>query len=204
MKDNFDKNKRIGTTIALLMFAAILAFGGYYIFGPNGFLGGTLFKAQVKVINADQDVTVYVGDTKNLDVKPADKVLKYESLNKNIVTVDSKGNVVGKKVGTAVVRVYEREKSYIDINVTVKKVINANSLTLNKHDIDLKVGDIYYLKVSFEPNNTTQKDLKWESSDNNVASVKNGKIEALNEGSIIINVYNQDNIMDTCTVNITK
>jgi len=72
-------------------------------------------------------------------------------------------------------------------NTTTNKVVKVNSISLNANDLDLYVDDTYSLKVTINPTNATNKNVKWTSNDNGVATVSsNGVITAKKEGYAII------------------
>lgn len=72
-------------------------------------------------------------------------------------------------------------------NTTTNKVVKVNSISLNAKDLDLYVDDTYSLKVTINPTNATNKNVKWTSNDNGVATVSsNGVITAKKEGYAII------------------
>lgn len=90
--------------------------------------------------------------------------------------------------------------------------IEATSLTLNKTEEIMNIGETISLEAKIEPENTTHKDVKWESNNPNIVSVRNdevfgGKVvvTALQEGEAIITA-SVGSITATCkiTVNPTK
>jgi len=88
------------------------------------------------------------------------------------------------------------EKQYIYIK-NVK--LNYNNKTLNK-------SDSINLKVNIEPNNATNKDFYWSSSNPKVATVdQNGKVTALQKGNTIITVTSKDGgYKDKCNIKVTS
>ncbi len=84
--------------------------------------------------------------------------------------------------------------------------VGIKSLTLNKSSITLKAGDSYTLQVKYTPVNTTQKLLKFSTSNKNVASIDSkGVISAVRAGKATITVTsaNNDIIASTCSVTVT-
>ena len=77
--------------------------------------------------------------------------------------------------------------------VTVSsKTIAVQSITLNKDEIVLTEGGVHTISVSFIPENATNKNVSWSSSDFNVATVENGKITAIKAGEAVITVTSED------------
>ena len=203
--NDFDKKRNTNTTIVLIVFALMLIMGGYYLFGPSGVLGGTLFKASANDIKVDKKITIEIDERKPINATPSSNISKYVSDDEKIVSVSNDGVITGKKEGKTKVKIYNKDNNYIEVEVNViKKTIKATNISLNKNELNLKVGDIYYLKALIEPENSTEIDVTWESSDLKIATVKSGKVEAVSTGRTLISAYNVNNVMDTCIVNVTE
>lgn len=71
-------------------------------------------------------------------------------------------------------------------------VVHVESVSLNKASITLKVGEEDTLIATITPNNATNKEVKWSSSNSDVASVDNGVITAKKEGEVDIIVTSID------------
>lgn len=67
--------------------------------------------------------------------------------------------------------------------------IDVESVTLSNSTLNMKVGESKTLIVTIKPTNATDKNIKWSSSDEGVATVdSNGKITAVGAGSTVITV----------------
>lgn len=141
--------------------------------------------------------------TYTLKVKNTRKKVKWSSSNKKIAIVSSKGKVTAKKNGTCYIYAKVSGKK-LKCKVTVKSPsIQAKSVTLNKKTLTLNWGSQYTLKAKISPTNTTNKTLKWKSSDTNVVSISSsGKITANNPGSALITVTTSNNKKSTCKVTV--
>ena len=71
---------------------------------------------------------------------------------------------------------------------------------------EVELGATLTLKPGFSPNNTTNKIVTWNSSDESIATVdNNGKITPIKVGSVLITVTSQDgNKKATCTVTVVN
>lgn len=80
--------------------------------------------------------------------------------------------------------------------------IGIEKITLNKKNIDLYVGEKSKINVSIEPENATNKKIKWTSNNPMVATVDdNGVVSGLKEGEADILVSTYDNkISESCHV----
>lgn len=86
------------------------------------------------------------------------------------------------------------------------KVINVSSITLSKSSLNITKGKTYQLSATIIPNNATNKDVTWESTNTSVATVSsNGLITAVSVGNSIITVTSVDggDICATCEVTVT-
>ena len=205
--NEIEKKKKISTMIILIVVALLLIVGAYYIFGPNGSLGGTLFKAGVADISLDSStLTVEVGDY--VDIKATalnSSSLKYEVADTSIATVNTSGRVTGVKVGSTTVKVINSEGKYVECNITVKAAsVKTQSITLDKTNLSLSVGQSYTLVTTLSPSNATEKDIRWDSSNESTATVNNGVVTAKSAGVTIITAYNLENKVATCIVTVTE
>lgn len=80
---------------------------------------------------------------------------------------------------------YKNDISYEEIKVT--------GITLNKVSANLKIDEELKLEASILPENATNKEVSWTSSDEKVAIVdKDGNVKAISEGESIITVTTKD------------
>ena len=91
-----------------------------------------------------------------------------------------------------------------DMNVYCKwkpETVNVESISLNKTESTLNVGDEEYLSATIMPNNATDTTVTWSSSNDSIATVENGKVIAHRVGSAIITVTTNDGgLSATCQV----
>ena len=88
---------------------------------------------------------------------------------------------------------------------TPVSVVNATALSLS--DSKMIVGEQNSLTLTVKPANATNKDVLWNSSDTNIATVdKNGTVTPKKVGSVTITAINQYNptLTASCTVTITE
>lgn len=153
------------------------------------------------------ELSLVEGDTEILSatVKPdnaTDKTVTWSSSASDVATVDN-GKVTALKEGTATITAKAGEKS-ATCKVTVKKkVIPVESVTLDKSDISLVEGDTETLTATVKPDNATDKTVTWTSSAPDIASVNNGKVTALKEGTATITAKAGDKTA-TCKVTVVK
>lgn len=81
----------------------------------------------------------------------------------------------------------------------------VTGVTLNKNTLTLEEGESAVLTAAVEPDDATNRNVTWISSDNTVASVDaTGKVTAKKAGTAEITVTTEDgNYTDKCTVTVT-
>ena len=86
------------------------------------------------------------------------------------------------------------------------EVIEAEKLTLNEETLELWVNESYMLQEAFEPYNTTDSGVTWESSNEQVALVDEmGLVQAVGVGNADIVAKSQDGKLSAvCQVKVTK
>ena len=76
-----------------------------------------------------------------------------------------------------------------EVKNNAPSIIDAESIKINETIEEIKVGDSKQLSANILPQNTTNKELTWESSNPNIIKVNStGKITAIGEGKAYITV----------------
>ncbi|SHO52522.1 Ig-like domain-containing protein [Anaerocolumna xylanovorans] len=120
--------------------------------------------------------------------------IKWTTSNSKIVTVDQKGNIAGKALGTVNVTAAATDGSGEKAIVQIRVVRNASSITLNRTAVTTIVGKNFTLKATVKPTNATYKTVFWKSSDESIAIVdSSGKVTALKAGNATIKASAKDN-----------
>ena len=149
-------------------------------------------------------VSILEGESVTLKatVKPADatdKTVTWTSSNPDVLTVYG-GKVTGISAGTATVTASAGGKS-ATCEVEVIARIPVESVTLDLKDITLFLGDTETLTATVLPENATDKTVRWESSDSNIASVRGGTVTARAVGTATITAI-AGTKSATCTVTV--
>ena len=121
------------------------------------------------------------------------KNVRWVSSNAAVASVEG-GKVTALKVGSATITVTTEDGGKTaNCQVSVNpKIVNVQSVSLNKSSITLTEGESTTLTAVVSPSNATNKNVRWSSSDASVASVVNGKVTALKAGSSTIKVTTED------------
>ena len=77
------------------------------------------------------------------------------------------------------------------------------SISLDKSSANLDVGESLTLTATINPNNATEKTIRWSTSNPDIASVSNGVVTAKTVGSATITAYSSNGLSASCTVTVT-
>lgn len=149
---------------------------------------------------------VVVGESVSLTatLKPEDAqagTIAWKSSNEAVATVDANGNVTTLAVGVAHITASVDGVSASSLVNVFAERIPATEIKLAKTEVNLLVGRAANVKASLLPENTTDsRNLEWTSSDEKVAIVSYGYIQAVGMGEATITAR-QDDL--TATVKVT-
>ncbi len=132
------------------------------------------------------------------------KDVTWASNDETIATVED-GKITAKKAGTTIISVSTAEGGYkAECKVIVKeKLYKVTGISLDKTFLEMTEGDTANLTATITPENATNKNVIWSSSNTEVAKVENGKVTALKEGSATITATSQDGGHEaTCSVKV--
>ena len=152
----------------------------------------------------ENGLTLKDGESKKIDLTvvpaTASPEFVWTSSDDSVVKIDENGNITAVGVGTATVTVSSGSFSKT-FTVTVDPV-PAESVTLSKTSVTLKVGVSETLVATVLPDNATDKTVTWTSSDEEVATVDNaGKITAISLGTTTITAT-CGNVSANCVVTV--
>ena len=155
-------------------------------------------------------VTVNVGKSTSLVVaiSPSDatnKNITWTSSNTAVATV-SNGTITGKGEGYATITAKSSNGKTATCSVKVEKeniVIDVTGLTLNKTTASLKIGDSITLVPTLSPSNATNQTITWTSSNDKIATVKNGVVTSKRSGTVTITAASNNGKKATCKVTIS-
>ena len=172
------------------------------------------FDVPVTAVTMDiAQTTINTGEKKKLTVifTPANatnQLVTWYSSNPKVASVDENGNITGLSAGTTTIAAKSKDGNFTatcEITV-IKKDIPVTSIKLNKTTIALNVGERAELDATIEPENATNQDMNWTSSDPSIVKVNGyGAIQALKKGEATITVTSDDGGKTaTCKVTVTE
>ncbi len=116
--------------------------------------------------------------------------IKWQSSNENIATVDNQGNVTAISKGETTITASYKNAS-AQVVITVFK--DENEISFSENLVRIVIGNKEKLNINYHLlNNATYEDIKWTSSDENIATVENGVVNAITEGRVTITASYDD------------
>ena len=165
--------------------------------------------AESIIINTPERTSFKFGETIQLTatVKPddtTDKTIIWTSLNTDIVTIDSNGLVTARGAGSATITATNSAGQSAEITLTVLPTI-AESLVLTNTEVNMQVGETFQLTALFTPATTTEKTLRWESTNPSIVSVDNNGLltaHALGEVTVTATTTDGSNLTASCPIKV--
>ena len=141
-----------------------------------------------------------------------DRAYTVTNSNPDVASFDESTSVVtGLKVGTTVITFTANDGSgvtgHCNVTITSGTIVNVESVEILNKVQTLTVDSTYQLQYKVNPDNATNKFVRWNVSDESIATVdENNVLHAVKAGTVTItlqSVYNTQ-ATDTMTVNITS
>ena len=154
-------------------------------------------------------LSIKAGETESLyaQIAPAtadDKTISWSSSDEQIATVDAKGNVTGQKAGEVWVKAVSQDNKEAkdSCKVTVIQPVTGIQLDYKTYTL-IGIGDSFELSAKVLPDDASNKDIKWTSSNESVCVVSRGKVISVGYGFSVIVANTEDGgYIATCTVNV--
>ena len=157
-----------------------------------------------------ESVTIRDGETEQLEavIDPEDAAnqnVVWTSSDDEIASVDENGVVTGVKAGTVAITATTEDGNYSAV-CTVTVEMSVRGVRFDNKDIRLGTGEASTLIVTFVPENASNKNLSWISSNEEVATVdESGLVIAHSIGTADITATTEDgNYSAVCTVFVDR
>ena len=132
-----------------------------------------------------------------------DKEVTWSSSKQSVATITQDGLVTAISEGTSNITAMAGGKTGTCIVTVRKRVVAVSSIELNKTELSLVEGEDFTLVATIKPDDATDKTVTWNSSDASIASVAEGKVKALKEGTTTISAKAGEKTA-TCSVVVAK
>lgn len=148
-------------------------------------------------IDAD-DLEILIGESKTLSatVLPSNAVNKtvtWKSSDKEVVMIDSEGELVAMGVGDAIITATTSNGKNTSIKITVNP-IKISEINLSETELNLKLEDKTTITAEVLPENATDKTIEWFSENPEIVSVEDGIITAIATGATKVICKSKDGI----------
>ena len=157
-----------------------------------------------------KEATIKVGEATTLkaNVLPADaddKTIVWSSENSDIASVTNDGVVTGHKAGTTKIIVTTNANGLKD-ECMLTVLQPATGIALDRQEISFSnIGETVQLTANVLPEDASNKNVSWASSDTKVAIVSNGKVVCTGYGTAVISAVAEDGgYMATCIITANK
>ena len=143
------------------------------------------------------------------EVQPSDafdKRLKWSSNNEEVATVDEKGEVYAHKSGTATITVTTYDGNVSNsCEIIVAKPVTG--VSIEPAEVELtELGKNVQLTAKIQPEDATNKNVTWKSSNESVCMVSNsGELLTTGYGKTVVLATTEDgNYVGTCIVTVSE
>jgi len=133
------------------------------------------------------------------------KSVAWSSNNTGVAEVNQKGEVTALAPGHAKISVFTQDGNFEAVcSVTV--LVPVTGVSLNHTTYTIEEGNQFQLMATVEPEDATNKNVLWSSSDESAVTVnENGLVNAMEPGVVTITVETEDGgFTAACTVTVTE
>lgn len=160
----------------------------------------SLDKTSVELTEGDE-VTLIATVTPD---NATNKTVLWNSSDESVASVtDGVVTAIKEVKATVTVTTNDGNKTATCKVTVVANEIPVTSVSLDQTSIEVTEGDEFTLTATVKPDDATNKNVSWTSSDESVASVADGVVTAHKEGTVTITVTTEDgNKTATCDVTV--
>ena len=149
-------------------------------------------------------VTVTASPLTEEEKVPSSTTVRWISDNPAVAKVNA-GKITGVGEGECTVYAVSTDGVYTSVKVTVTPgvYVPVEGITLNQQELSLNIHDTHTLTATVTPEDATEPEVKWSSSNDLVAKVIRGKVTAMGEGECTITATVGE-FTATCKVTVIK
>ena len=142
------------------------------------------------------------------------KEIEWKSDDESIASVDRNGLVTALGVGkTTITATHKDLTDSFELEIMPILAESIELELISSEDVDqvsssvakIKSGTEIKLKATIAPSNTTDKTIKWKSSDESIATVdQDGTVRGISGGTVIITAETENGLLDEYEIEISK
>ena len=153
---------------------------------------------------------LWVGENGNvvytvLPEDTTDESVTFTSDDETIATVDENGVVTALKAGTATITVATTDgRASAEVEVEIRQQVEG--IELDTTEKTVSVDDVFTLTATVLPSDAYNKEVVWESSDEETLTVVDGEVTALKTGEATITAKSAENgeILAECKIKVIR
>jgi len=169
----------------------------------------TVEQPVAQLLLAEHNISLNVGESRKLSatVLPTNadnKSLVWSSSNSEVVTVDENGEIEALQAGNAYIKIVSVDNPSALDSCMVSVVQPTTGITLSHVNYTFNaIGESVQLTATVSPENATNKNVKWASSNESICIVNNGLVIGVGEGTAVIIATTEDGgHMATCVITV--
>lgn len=169
----------------------------------------TVEQPVAQLLLAEHNISLNVGESRKLSatVLPTNadnKSLVWSSSNSEVVTIDENGEIEALQAGNAYIKVVSVDNPSALDSCLVSVVQPTTGITLSHVNYTFNaIGESVQLTATVSPENATNKNVKWASSNESICIVNNGLVIGVGEGTAVIIATTEDGgHMATCVITV--
>lgn len=165
-------------------------------------------KAVTSIRFADAKSTMNLNSSQSIktEVLPADaanKKLTWESTDPNVAAVDANGRVCAVGNGTADIICSATDGTGVKQTIRITVITPVSSIVPSQREGFILVGGTAKLSVTVNPENATNKEVKWETDSSCVTVSADGVITGVRTGTATVTATAKDGSGAACSVKVT-
>ena len=158
-------------------------------------------KSSSELKMSESTLNLTVGSSAKLTVTGNSGSLSWTSSDNNIALVDD-GNVTAKSVGSVVIKAEDEKGNSCSCNISVNDK-EITKVTLDHETATVDEGKTVQLTATYTPEDASNTNLTWVSSDESVAVVNSsGNVTGVKGGVANITCRTKNNVEASCTVTV--
>lgn len=155
------------------------------------------------------EVTEDINLETNLTIEGKDVQIKWRSSNTGVISNEGKvkrnqDDVIVTLFADITIDEYKETKEFV-VKV-IKEDANSQTIKLEQirlsYESDVFIGDEFLVDVAFVPENATNKEIEWLSSDETIIKYENNTFIAISEGVATLTALADDYISSSITINV--
>ena len=142
---------------------------------------------------------------KNADGEEVSDVIEWTSINPDIATVNSLGELMAVSAGSTYI-IANIGDDYTDYCMVTVIDLELQAILFGQESLQLTEGEEINLDVNFVPSNTvTSKEIKWDTSDKTIATIsQEGVVTAVRKGQVVITATSLNGKVAQCKIIVNE